>query len=873
MQGTVSTFLFFRHQRNLLAIQILPFILLSLVSSGALSADYRFLDNAPAATSVHSNPLPGESPTRIKYDLSGTWDYSIDGVGSGTVAVPSVFDFAGRVAFQRTFRPSADSLSRFRFHFVALGISQTAEVSVNNDFITNHAGGYTEIVQNIPPNTISASRDNVLRVVVGNQLDYRKGFPLHPFPWTVKQYGGIHRDIYLLGTPPVYISGASVNSTFDAPSGKGHLTVKLKVDRSALPDEPASSYSCVVDVVDRISGIPIAHGGPAAIAGEEPVSSSSVLDFSLPAVKSWSPDSPDLYLLRCSLLRTADRSLVDEYDVSCGIREIKAEGGEFLLNGKRIILKGVVWNEDAPGHGNILTYEQMERDVAQIKTLRANAIRFIHHPPHPWMLDLCDRYGLLAMVELPLTSIPSQLLSDESVIEPASTMLREMIMQNGSHPCILAWGLGDDVEMTMGSREALRKLIGIAKSLDNRPLYAFTQLIDDDSCSGLFDVAALTVNSPDLKEFKSRLEGWQSLHQAPPVVVTFGTEVQQSNRRGYTDPLSQEAQARFYLQRFDALRAADCDGAFINSYNDWKGAGPSLAVQSGDPLLHMVGLVSGDREKRMAFDAVRAIFNGEKYAALPVGSYSSKAPIVFVLAGFVVLVGMVYFYNSNRRFRESLNRSVLNAYNFFSDIRDQHPVSAGHTFLLGVGVSAGTGLVLSSIAFHFRGSRLLDGILTLLLISDGIKSTVVHMIWEPLLSMASVAVAVFIGLLFVSLVTFGIRVFFRQRVYFMHGVAVTFWSTAPFLLFIPVGMIIYRLLDSQFYVVPMLALFFLLHVWVALRLFKGLAIVYDVPPAKMFFAAWFFVLLIAASAYIYYDYAFSAPLYVHYIYHIAAHAL
>jgi len=152
------------------------------------------------------------------------------------------------------------------------------------------------------------------------------------------------------------------------------------------------------------------------------------------------------------------------------------------------------------------------------------------------------------------------------------------------------------------------------------------------------DIAALSVNTQDLKTFRSEVEVWRETHRHQPlVVVKTGTEVQTENRNGYSDPLSQEAQARFYLQRFDALKSLDYDGGIVWSFNDWKGDRPALTVRSGDPWMHTQGLVGAGREKRLAFEAVRSIFHGEKFVALPAGNHSDGAPIIFVLAGFVLL--------------------------------------------------------------------------------------------------------------------------------------------------------------------------------------------------------------------------------------------
>ncbi len=846
----------------------------------ASANDYRFLTNGGPRVPAAAGTLPGESPTRIRIDLDSTWDYFVDGGPSGEVLVPSAYDFTGRVAFQRRFQVPADLVSKYQFHLMALGINQNAEITINNDFITNHSGGYTTVDQTVPVNTIQAGQDNVLRVVVNNALDYRRGFPLRPLPWMPRNYGGILRDIYLIGAPPLHIGQTAVSTFYDPRTAAARVRVRIRIDHGEVPGGQTAGavpgpLACSAELIDKISGITV---GRSPVQTVNPADTVTTLEFAVGNPKVWTPDSPELYLLRCSLSRAENKEagpLLDEFDMNCGIRQIQIANGRLTLNGARLVLKGVIWNEDHPAFGSALSYEQMEKDVAQIKTLGANVIRFIYHTPHPYMLDLCDRYGLLAMEELPVASVPGPILADEGYREAARALLRETITRDRNHPSVLAWGLGDGNDMTLqATRDAMQDLAATARSLDNRPLYAAAPPLAGDICTDLMDIAAVTVKDQDVRDFRSKLEAWQAAHPDQVVIVAaFGTQVQQDNHRGYTDPLSQEAQARFYLQRFDVVKSLDYDGAILQAFNDWTGERPSLTVQTESPWEHTMGLVSAWREKRLAFDAVRASFHGEKFAALPLGTYSSKASIYFVLAGFAALVGIAYLYNASRRFRESLNRSLLNSYNFFSDVRDQHLVSPVHTLLLGIGIAAGTAIVMASIAYHFRDSAVADNLLTFLLVSDTLKAAVVRLIWRPLTCMGVTAAVVFAGFVAIGIVMLVIRVFFRQRTYLSHTLTIAFWSAAPFLAFIPIGMILYRVMESPAYVVPMLVLVAVLHVWVVLRILKGLSIVYDVFPPRMYALGILVILVVTAGLYLYYDAVQSLPMYARTMYDITTHIM
>ena len=383
------------------------------------------------------------------------------------------------------------------------------------------------------------------------------------------------------------------------------------------------------------------------------------------------------------------------------------------------------------------------------------------------------------------------------------------------------------------------------------------------------DIAAFVPRETDARGFGLQLEQWRDGHRGWPVLVSqFGTEVDQNNREGYSDPLSQQAQARYFLQRFDALRRADFDGAFVWAFNDWKGDRPALSVRTGNPKLYTMGLVSGRREKRLGYEAVRSVFRGEKFAALPMGAHGSGSPIIYVLVGFIVLVGMAYFYNANRRFRESILRSVFSSYNFFSDVRDQHVVSTVHSTLLGIAVSIGAALVASSIAYYFRDDRFFDAALSLILVGDDVKELVSRLIRDPLWFMAAFTGFVLLNCFVMTLAVYLLRFVLKTRVYLFHAYSITMWSTPPMLLFIPLGMILYRLLQSSVYLLPAVVVAAAVLLWVSVRLLRGIAIIYDAHPVKIYGIAVVMTTVFLGIAYIVYDMINAAPVYLQFLYRL-----
>jgi hypothetical protein len=803
----------------------------------------------------------------------------VEGGPSGTVRIPSAYDFVGKIAFGRTFGVTAEQLDRYQFHFVMFGANYNCEVSMNGDFIANHSGGYTSFIQSIHENTIQVGGENVVNVVVRNQLDPQKTLPLRSQVWGWRNYGGILRDIFILGTPKLFIDDVIAQTDLARNNSSATLSINAMIEGRWEAESEQTKNSgkspklgFYVDVLDKISRESVSKSNIVPLTFRDNEWEAARAELKIKNPKLWNPETPELYLLKCYIVRTQGKEVevIDEYDLNHGVRRVEVIGGDIMLNGDPIVLNGVVWHEDHPLWGSAMTYEDLEKDVVLIKNLGANVVRFGNHPPHPYMLNLCDRYGLMAMVELPVVDIPAKVLAQKSCLDLATTMMREMIVRDRQHPSVLAWGIGDGFESSsLSARVFVESLVRVAKDLDDRPTYFGSRILSNDLCGDLVDFAAVNIYTNQLGLFKKELEDWKKKHPDQPVIVAkFGTEVQQDNRNGYTDPLSYEAQARFYIQRFSAIKSLNYDGAILNSFNDWKGDRPALTVSTGDPWMHSMGLVSYQREKRVAYDAVRSIFQGERFVALPSGNYTTSAPVIYVLSGLVVLIGVAYFYNANRRFRANLNRSMMNSYNFFADVRDQRIVSILHSTLLGIVVSVATAIVASSILYHFKNNWVLDNLLSFILVDDGLKENFVHLVWHPLRFIEYFSIIFFVILLTIGTLVFVLSPLFKRRIYPFHAFCVTMWATPPLLALVPIGMILFRIMESEVYVIPSLIVVAVLLVWVLLRLLKGVSIILDVYVAKVYMVGFFSIAGILALAFFYVEYTQSASTYLTFMYNI-----
>jgi len=822
-----------------------------------------------------------DTPTRHKIDLAGTWSYTLDEEQWHDVLVPSAFDYEGRVTFLRKFTVTDSMLTASSFKFVALGINYEAEVFINDIFIGKHTGGYTSFDLTIPDDVIQPGSENVVRVVVSNVLSARTTLPLRKQGWGWKNYGGILRDVYLLSTPRVWVETFAATSSLEPDSKRATVEVAATISNQNVPAlmradsasrPPAPVYQLRFDLVDALSGLVVTQTSPYTLALEDGKDTEVSLSFPVYSPRLWSPANPNLYRLR-AVVTTGEgkrQAVVDEYDTDFGFTHVTEQGKDLLVNGKPVHLNGVVWVEDSPDHGSALTYDEMEKDVALIKLLGANAIRFAFHPPHPYMINLCNRYGLFALEEIPAWNAPGEILGGEQLQAVGEAMTREMVERDRNHPSILAWGVGDSFDSSdPRSRVFVERMVGAVQSLDSRPTYYGSTFSVGDDCSDLVALAALDIHDGDLKDFKEQLHAWKKEHaQKPVLVLSYGRMVEAKNHNGYSDPMSEEAQARFLMQSYAAIEESGAVGGFIRAFADWKGDRPVLTVGPEHPYILPMGLVGRDRDKRRSYDVVKTTFAGQKVSALPIGKHRMAFPIVHIVAGFLIIFIVAYEYHYNRRFNESMKRSLLRSYNFFADLRDMRTVSIFHTLLLNLIISLTLAVVLSSLLYHFRSNRMADLVITQIVFSDIAKEYLIRATWNPLQGILGLT-GVFLVFSFVcsTLVRVG-SIFVRSKIRWMHLHTVLVWASVPFVFLSPLGMSIFKLLQTPMYVLPSFLILLLFAIWVVARTLKGISVILELSSFQTYVGGIVLIAVIIGLIGFYYDSTYSLTAYVEFLSHL-----
>ncbi len=124
-----------------------------------------------------------------------------------------------------------------------------------------------------------------------------------------------------------------------------------------------------------------------------PVHSAGVNDPAL-----WSVDTPTLYHVRTDIV--SDDSVVDITTTGFGFRYTTFDPDSgFSLNGQYMKIMGVDLHATNGPLGAAVHYDALELQMQQMKSMGVNALRTAHNPPAPELVQVCERLGILMMVE------------------------------------------------------------------------------------------------------------------------------------------------------------------------------------------------------------------------------------------------------------------------------------------------------------------------------------------------------------------------------------------------------------------------------------------------------------------------------------------
>lgn len=331
------------------------------------------------------------------------------------------------------------------------------------------------------------------------------------------RFSGIHRSVYLYAVHSIHLEDIRIKTLFPEDNfSKAVLEVQAKVKgegkvrfalmeegEGRLPSSPGAERGVPLDLEEEgkkifertesaWKGRMMAGVGTGQDKKEDDKDENRwkeiLIREEIPAPKLWSAESPYLYRLKIELCGMSGDT--EEYaEEMVGIRKFEMRNNRMLLNGRRIVFKGVNRQEFSSVTGRCASYEELEKDIVTMKRNNINAVRTSHYSNSRAIYDLCDRYGLYMIAECNMESHGTwdayvKGVEDESYVLPGAKEEWEGMMldrvnscyqKDKNHPSVLIWSCGNE---SFGGRTIYR-MSELFRELDDTRLVHYEGICED----------------------------------------------------------------------------------------------------------------------------------------------------------------------------------------------------------------------------------------------------------------------------------------------------------------------------------------------------------------------------------------------------------
>jgi len=325
---------------------------------------------------------------------------------------------------------------RTLLHFEGAG--QKTTVYIYDQKVAEHVGGYDEWSVDITDAVAAFKQTEQYKSQYKNQVplvircDNSRDLEMIPSDLSdFNVYGGLYRYLNLVYTPALSLDQIFAKASTDA-AGK---TGKLSVAATWLNPNGVDNATVAIILKDPQGKIlKNWKGSLKDFSGKQ-----ELWETTLNKPQLWSPDKPYLYTISLSVSSDGQTSIHTD---KIGFRNFEfITKGPFMLNGKRLLLRGTHRHEDHAGVAAAMTEDMTRTEMKMMKEMGVNFIRLGHYQQSRIVLDLCDSLGLLVWEEIPWCRGG---LGGPVYQAQAKRMLSHMIEQHYNHPSIIIWGLGNE---------------------------------------------------------------------------------------------------------------------------------------------------------------------------------------------------------------------------------------------------------------------------------------------------------------------------------------------------------------------------------------------------------------------------------------------
>ncbi|MCR4728565.1 MAG: DUF4981 domain-containing protein [Lachnospiraceae bacterium] len=253
------------------------------------------------------------------------------------------------------------------------------------------------------------------------------------------RFFGIFREVYLYAIPKLHVKDIFAKALLDENYDKGVLNLTAK-----LSGNVAGVKVLLLDSKGRA-----VFNRDALVNGDKATFNATGL-----RIKHWSAEEPNLYELRLYLF-DAEGNISEIVVTKVGFRTFELKDKLMLINGKRIVFKGVDRHEFSATGGRVVSPEEMLWDIKTFKRNNINAVRTSHYPNSSLWYRLCDEYGIYMIDETNLETHGTW--NDEwrklGLEVPGSkpewkgavlSRAEHMFERDKNHAAVLMWSLGNE---------------------------------------------------------------------------------------------------------------------------------------------------------------------------------------------------------------------------------------------------------------------------------------------------------------------------------------------------------------------------------------------------------------------------------------------
>lgn len=555
----------------------------------------------------HSMLYPKTTLTRRRISMDGMWKFCLDekavgekegwmdGIpGEEMIPVPASFqdfytekdirEYTGDFWYETDFFVPGEWEGReILLRFGAA--THRAGVYVNGILITEHEGGFlpfcadvTTVVRYDSYNKVVVKVNNELNctnIPCGETITLPNGKKMSKPYFDFFNYAGLQRSVYLLALPGESVVDFDLDYAIHGKNAEVSYQIRTNGEHAVQLALFDAKGHCV-----------------AQKDGKEGV-------LYVENARLWQVRNAYLYRLRIRIMDGEE--LIDEYEQEIGIRTVKVEGTDILINGEPVYLKGFGKHEDSDIVGRGFSIGIMKRDFELMKWIGANAFRTSHYPYSEEIYQMADREGFLIIDEVPAVGMFQSLMNfmeastgkQTAFFEKETTpvllkahlrAIEEMIARDKNHPSVVAWSLLNEPETTNEAAVPyFKEVFDLANKLDmqKRPrtfALIMNSLPDTCKCYQFSDIIALNRYygwymkggyeiSVAEELFRKEMNAWKEKKLNKPFIFTeYGADTLASEHKLPSVMWSQEYQDEYLKMTHEVFDSYD----FIKGEQIWN---------------------------------------------------------------------------------------------------------------------------------------------------------------------------------------------------------------------------------------------------------------------------------------------------------------